>query len=60
MLANRYKVLAGVVCGFLLAYYFGTLFTTAEQKGHSWANIPEHRRLPLACVGAPWYVQHAD
>ena len=49
-------VLVGVACGFLLAHCFGQLYTRAEQKSRSWATVPEHRRLPLACIGAPWYM----
>lgn len=49
-------VLVGVTCGFLLAYCFGLMYTRAEQQARSWATVPEHRRLPLACIGAPWSV----
>ncbi|KAF3037921.1 hypothetical protein E8E12_002357 [Didymella heteroderae] len=46
-------MLAGVACGFLLAHCFGLMYTRAEQQGRSWAAVPEYRRLPLACIGAP-------
>lgn len=58
MLLTR-TVLAGVACGFLLAHCFGLTYTRAEQQGRSWAAVPEYRRLPLACIGAPWLVSHA-
>lgn len=51
-------VLVGVACGFLLAHCFGIMYTRAEQQDRSWAAVPEHRRLPLACIGAPWSVPH--
>jgi hypothetical protein len=52
-------VLVGVACGFLLAHCFGHLYTRAELENRSWAKVAEYRRLPLACVGAPWYVTQA-
>jgi multidrug resistance protein len=52
-------VLVGVACGFLLAHCFGLAYTRAAQQGRSWAAVPEYRRLPLACIGAPWSVSPA-
>lgn len=46
-------VLVGVTCGFLLSHFFGRWYTRAEQKSRTWATVPEYRRLPLACIGAP-------
>jgi MFS family permease len=51
-----WTVFVGVACGFLLAHCFGTMYTRAEQQGRSWAAVSEYRRLPLACIGAPWSV----
>ncbi|KAL1599262.1 hypothetical protein SLS59_006279 [Nothophoma quercina] len=46
-------MLFGVSCGFLLAHCFGRLYIRAQENSRGWATVPEYRRLPLACIGAP-------
>jgi hypothetical protein len=46
--------MAGVFLGFAVFHVFEAYYAKAEKDQRAWTQVEENRRLPLACLGAPW------
>lgn len=52
-------VIFGAFLGFCFVLLYASYHSKALVADQSWASVEEYHRLPLACVGAPLYVQHS-
>ncbi|KAL3495119.1 major facilitator superfamily domain-containing protein [Aspergillus germanicus] len=46
-------VMIGAVIAFCVFMWYSSFHNRALAAGQTWAMVEEHRRLPLACLGAP-------
>lgn len=44
-------ILVGTTLSLFISLYWDRVLRRAKQRGASWTNVEEYRRLPLACLG---------
>ena len=49
-------IMIGAVIAFGIFAWYDSALERAKKANASWASIEEYRRLPLACLGGPFYV----
>ncbi|KAL5358269.1 major facilitator superfamily domain-containing protein [Aspergillus floccosus] len=47
-------ILPGSIIAFLIFFLYSSYHTKASKAGLAWSKVEEYRRLPLACIGAPF------